>query len=361
MRGELDENAGMFSYITPAQRVPKDHPLRAIRVLVDAALKEMSPVFQRLYSRIGRPSIPPEKLIRASVLQMLYTIRSERQLMEQLDFNILYRWFVGLGMDDRVWDPTVYTKNRARLLRGQVDVRFFAAVLEQARGEGLVAEEHFPVDGTLIEAWASQKSFQPKDQPKPPSDDPGNPSIDFRGQKRRNETHESKTDPQARLFRKARGHEAKLCYMGHVLMENRNGLAVSGMATIASGHAERDAALELIEPRTGNSRLTLGADKAYDTADFVEALRDVQVTPHVAQNTTNRSSAIDARTTRHAGYEVSQRKRKRVEEIFGWMKTVGILRKVKLRGQVLVDSLFRFGLAVYNLVRIRNLTAEMAE
>jgi transposase len=361
MRGELDENAGMFSYITPAQRVPKDHPLRAIRVLVDAALKEMSPVFQRLYSRIGRPSIPPEKLIRASVLQMLYTIRSERQLMEQLDFNILYRWFVGLGMDDRVWDPTVYTKNRARLLRGQVDVRFFAAVLEQAREKGLLSEEHFTVDGTLIEAWASQKSFQPKDQPKPPSDDPGNPSIDFRGQKRRNETHESKTDPQSRLFRKARGHEAKLCYMGHVLMENRNGLAVSGMATIASGHAERDAALKLIEPRTGNSRLTLGADKAYDTADFVEALRDVQVTPHVAQNTTNRSSAIDARTTRHAGYEVSQRKRKRVEEIFGWMKTVGILRKVKLRGQVLVDSLFRFGLTVYNLVRIRNLTAEMAE
>jgi transposase len=361
MRGELDENAGMFSYITPAQRVPKDHPLRAIRVLVDAALKEMSPVFQRLYSRIGRPSIPPEKLIRASVLQMLYTIRSERQLMEQLDFNILYRWFVGLGMDDRVWDPTVYTKNRARLLRGQVDVRFFDAILEQAREKGLLSEEHFTVDGTLIEAWASQKSFQPKDQPKPPSDDPGNPSINFRGQKRTNETHESKTDPQARLFRKARGHEAKLCYMGHVLMENRNGLAVSGMTTIASGHAERDAALKLIEPRTGNSRLTLGADKAYDTADFVEALRDVQVTPHVAQNTTNRSSAIDARTTRHAGYEVSQKKRKRVEEIFGWMKTVGILRKVKLRGQVLVDSLFRFGLAVYNLVRIRNLTAEMAE
>jgi transposase len=360
MRGELDENAGMFSYITPAQRVPKDHPLRAIRALVDAALKEMSPVFQGLYSRIGRPSIPPEKLIRASVLQMLYTIRSERQLMEQLNFNILYRWFVGLGMDDRVWDPTVYTKNRARLLRGQVDVRFFEAILEQARGKGLLSEEHFTVDGTLIEAWASQKSFQAKDQPKPPSDDPGNPSINFRGQKRTNETHESTTDPQSRLFRKARGHEAKLCYMGHVLMENRNGLAVAGITTIASGHAEREAALTLIEPRTGSSRLTLGADKAYDTADFVAALRGVQVTPHVAQNTTNRSSAIDCRTTRHAGYEVSQKKRKRVEEIFGWMKTVGILRKVKLRGQVLVDSLFRFGLTVYNLVRIRNLMAEMA-
>ena len=360
MRGELDENAGMFSYITPAQRVPKEHPLRAIRVLVDAALKDMSPVFQRLYSRIGRPSIPPEKLIRASVLQMLYTIRSERQLMEQLNFNILYRWFVGMGMDDRVWDPTVYTKNRARLLRGQVDVRFFDAILAQAREKGLLSEEHFTVDGTLIEAWASQKSFQPKDQPKPPSDDPGNPSINFRGQKRTNETHESKTDPQSRLFRKARGHEAKLCYMGHALMENRNGLAVAGMTTIASGHAERDAALRLIGLKAGNFRLTLGADKAYDTADFVAALREVQVTPHVAQNTTNRSSAIDARTTRHAGYEVSQRKRKRVEEIFGWMKTVGILRKVKLRGQALVDSLFRFGLTVYNLVRIRNLTTQTA-
>jgi transposase len=360
MRGELDENAGMFSYITPAQRVPKDHPLRAIRDLVDVALKELSPVFQRLYSRIGRPSIPPEKLIRASVLQMLYTIRSERQLMEQLNFNILYRWFVGMGMDDRVWDPTVYTKNRARLLRGQVDVRFFEAILKQAREKGLLSEEHFTVDGTLIEAWASQKSFQPKDRPKPPSDDSSNPSVDFRGQKRTNDTHESTTDPQSRLFRKAHGHEAKLCFMGHVLMENRNGLAVAGMTTIASGYAERDAALKLIEPRTRGQRLTLGADKGYDTADFVEALRGVQVTPHVAQNTTNRSSAIDARTTRHPGYEISQTRRKRVEEIFGWMKTVGILRKVKLRGRVLVDSLFRFGLTVYNLVRIRNLTAEMA-
>ena len=216
------------------------------------------------------------------------------------------------------------------------------------------------MDGTLIEAWASQKSFQPKDRPKPPSDDSSNPSVDFRGQKRTNDTHESTTDPQSRLFRKAHGHEAKLCFMGHVLMENRNGLAVAGMTTIASGYAERDAALKLIEPRTGGQRLTLGADKAYDTADFVEALRGVQVTPHVAQNTTNRSSAIDARTTRHPGYEISQTRRKRVEEIFGWMKTVGILRKVKLRGRILVDSLFRFGLSVYNLVRIRNLTAETA-
>ena len=360
MRGELEDSEGMFSYITPAQRVPKDHPLRPIRAMVDAALKELSPTFQKLYSRIGRPSIPPERLIRASVLQMLYSIRSERQLMEQLNFNILYRWFVGLGMDDRVWDATVYTKNRRRLLDGRVDVKFFEAILKQAKDKGLLSEEHFTVDGTLIEAWASQKSFQRKGRPSPPPDDPGNPSVSFRGEKRTNQTHESKTDPQARLWRKARGHEAKLCYMGHALMDNRHGLAVAGTATIASGYAEREAALELIASKAGRSRITLGADKAYDVTDFVELLRDLDVTPHVAQNDTNRSSAIDARTTRHSGYQVSQRVRKRVEEIFGWLKTIGLLRKVKHRGQPQVDSVFRFGLAVYNLVRIRNLTAEVA-
>ena len=360
MRGELEDSEGMFSYITPAQRVPKDHPLRAIRTMVDAALKELSPTFQRLYSPIGRPSIPPERLIRASVLQMLYTIRSERQLMEQLDFNILYRWFVGLGMDDPVWDATVYTKNRRRLLDGRVDVKFFEAILSQAKEKGLLSEEHFTVDGSLIEAWASQKSFQRKDRPSPTPDDPGNPSVNFRGEKRANDTHESKTDPQAKLWRKARGHEAKLCYMGHALMENRNGLAVAGKATLASGYAEREAALELIEPKAGGSRITLGGDKGYDVGDFVESLRAMEVTPHVAQNDTNRSSAIDARTTRHPGYDVSQRVRKRVEEIFGWLKTVGLLRKVKHRGTERVDSTFRFGLAVYNLVRIRNLTAEAA-
>jgi transposase len=361
MRGEYEDGAGMvFSYITPAQRVPKDHPLRPIRDLVNAALKEVSPVFQKLYSRIGRPSIPPERLIRASVLQMLYSIRSERQLMEQLNFNILYRWFVGLDMDDRVWDPTVYTKNRARLLQGKVDVHFFNAILEQARAKGLISEEHFTVDGTLIEAWASHKSFQRKDRPKPPSDDPSNPNIDFRGEKRTNDTHESKTDPQSRLFRKARGHEARLCYMGHALMENRNGLAVGGVATIASGYAERAAALELLASQPGDSRWTLGADKAYDEPDFVAGLRDARITPHVAQNTGKASSAIDGRTTRHPGYAVSQRCRMRVEEIFGWLKTVAGLRKVKHRGRRLVDWFFRFGLGVYNLVRIRNLTAEMA-
>jgi transposase len=360
MRGELEDSEGMFSYITPAQRVPKDHPLRPIRAMVDAALKEMSPTFQRLYSRIGRPSIPPERLIRASVLQMLYSIRSERQLMEQLNFNILYRWFVGLGMDERVWDATVYTKNRQRLLDGRVDVKFFEAILKQAKEKGLLSEEHFTVDGTLIEAWASQKSFQRKGRPSPPPDDPGNPSVSFRGEKRTNHTHESKTDPQARLWRKARGHEAKLCYMGHALMDNRHGLAVAGTATIASGYAEREAALELIASKAGRSRITLGADKAYDVADFVESLREMDVTPHVAQNDTRRSSAVDRRTTRHPGYDVSQRIRKQVEEIFGWLKTIGLLRKVKQRGQLQVDSLFRFGLAVYNLVRIRNLTAAVA-
>jgi transposase len=360
MRGELEDSEGMFSYITPAQRVPKEHPLRPIRAMVDAALKELSPTFQRLYSRVGRPSIPPERLIRASVLQMLYSIRSERQLMEQLNFNILYRWFVGLGMDERVWDATVYTKNRRRLLDGRVDVKFFEAILNQAREKGLLSEEHFTVDGTLIEAWASQKSFQRKGRPGPPPDDPGNPSVSFRGEKRTNHTHESKTDPQARLWRKARGHEAKLCYMGHALMDNRHGLAVAGIATIASGYAEREAALQLVASKARGSRITLGADKAYDVTDFVESLREMEVTPHVAQNDTNRSSAIDARTTRHPGYDVSQRVRKRVEEIFGWLKTVGLLRKVKHRGQPQVDSVFRFGLAVYNLVRIRNLTTEVA-
>ena len=360
MRGELEDGEGMFSYITPAQRVPKDHPLRPIRAMVDSALKELSPTFQKLYSRIGRPSIPPERLIRASVLQMLYSIRSERQLMEQLNFNILYRWFVGLGMDDRVWDATVYTKNRRRLLDGRVDVKFFEAILKQAKDKGLLSEEHFTVDGTLIEAWASQKSFQRKGRPSPPPDDPGNPSVSFRGEKRTNQTHESKTDPQARLWRKARGHEAKLCYMGHALMDNRHGLAVAGTATIASGYAEREAALELIASKAGGSRITLGADKAYDVTDFIESLRDLDVTPHVAQNDTNRSSAIDARTTRHSGYEVSQRVRKQVEEIFGWLKTIALLRKVKHRGQPRVDSTFRFGLAVYNLVRIRNLTVGVA-
>lgn len=362
MRGDLLDSEGMFSYVTPAKRVPENHPLRPIRILVNEVLTELSPVFQRMYARTGRPSIPPERIIRALVLMMLYSIRSERQLMEQINFNILFRWFVGLGLDDRVWDVTVFSKNRKRLLAGEVDVKFFQAILSRAKEKGLLSEEHFTVDGTLVEAWASQKSFQKKGRPAPPPDDPGNPTVNFRGEKRANDTHESKTDPQARLWRKAHGHEAKLCFMGHALMENRNGLAVAGRASIATGRAEREVALELIEAksRPEGRRVTLAGDKNYDTAEMVRLLREMNVTPHVAQNDTNRSSAIDGRTTRHPGYEVSQRKRKRVEEIFGWLKTVGLLRKVKYRGVELVDWFFRFGLATYNLVRIRNLMAAAA-
>ena len=315
-----------------------------------------------MHARDGR-RFRPERIIRALLLMMLYSIRSERQLMEQINFNILFRWFVGLGLDDRIWDVTVFSKNRQRLLESEIDVKFFEGILARAREKGLLSEEHFTVDGTLIEAWASQKSFQKKDHPTlPPDDDPGNPSVDFRGQKRTNDTHGSKTDPQARLWRKARGHEAKLCFMGHALMENRNGLAVAGCASISTGRAEREVALDLIKSkaRPDGRRITLGGDKNYDTAELVARLREINVTPHVAQNDTNRSSAIDDRTIRHAGYEISQRKRKRVEEIFGWLKTIGLLRKVKYRGVVLVDWVFRFGLAAYNLVRIRNLTMATA-
>ncbi len=360
MRGDDRQQAGMWSYISPEQRVPPDHPLRPIRAMVDAVLVAMSPEFAKLYSPVGRPSIPPEKLLRALLLQVLYSTRSERLLMEQLDYNLLFRWFVGLNMDDAVWDPTVFTKNRERLLAGDVAQAFFVRVLAQARQLGLLSDEHFTVDGTLIEAWASLKSFKRSDAPGRPPDDPGNPTVDFHGERRSNVTHVSTTDPDARLFRKGKGHEAKLAYQGHVLMENRHGLAVEGCVTRASGYGERAAALEMVGHLTTSGRITLGADKGYDSRDFVEALRLLQVTPHVAQNTAHRSSAIDQRTTRHAGYGVSQWKRKRVEEIFGWLKTVGLLRKTRHRGRGRVSWMFTFGLAVYNLVRIRNL-AEATE
>jgi transposase len=321
----------------------------------------MSPRFQRLYSRTGRPSIPPERLLRALLLQVLYTLRSERQLMEHLDYNILFRWFVGLSLDDKVWDATTFTKNRDRLLNGDVATIFFEQVLAEAGRIGLLSNEHFTVDGTLVEAWASQKSFKRKDSPGGDGgDDPGNPSVNFRGERRTNETHQSTTDPDARLYRKAGGQEAKLAYLGHVVMENRNGLAVGGCATQATGTAERDAALVLIGdiPRAGRS--TLGGDKNFDTHGFVAAVREHGMTPHVAQNTSRRRSAIDGRTTRHPGYEVSQRKRKRVEEIFGWLKTVGMMRKTRHRGTALVDWMFTLALTGYNLVRIRNLTMAAA-
>jgi transposase len=359
MRGDDPQQASLFSYISPEERIPPDHPLRAIRVLVDMVLKELSPQFTRLYSHTGRPSIAPEKLLRALLLQVLYTVRSERLLMEQLDYNLLFRWFVGLNMDDPIWDASTFSKNRERLLEGDVAHAFFAQVLAQAREHALLSDDHFTVDGTLIEAWAGQKSFKRKDTvpPEPPPDDPGNPSIDFRGERRTNATHASTTDPEARLYKKAKGQEAKLAYLGHVLMENRHGLVVDTRVTQATGTAEREAALAMAEAIPGQQRVTLGADKNDDTRDCVRELRELRVTPHVAQNATGRSSAIDCRTTRHPGYAVSQRKRKCVEEIFGWMKTVGLLRKTRYRGVARVGWMFTFAAAVYNLVRMRTLAA----
>jgi transposase len=359
MRGDDPQQAAMFSYISPEERVPLEHPLRAIRALVDVVLKELSPQFAQLYSYTGRPSIAPEKLLRALLLQVLYTVRSERLLMEQLDYNLLFRWFVGLNMDDPIWDASTFSKNRERLLAGDIAHAFFDQVLAQARDRNLLSDEYFTVDGTLIEAWAGQKSFKRKDSAPPasPPDDPGNPSIDFRGERRTNATHASTTDPEARLYKKATGQEAKLAYLGHVLMENRHGLVVDSCVTQATGTAEREAALAMAEAIPGQHRVTLGADKNYDTHDFVRDVRELQVTPHVAQHTSGRSSAIDGRTTRHPGYAVSQRKRKCVEEIFGWLKTVGLLFKVRHRGLARVGWIFTFAAAVYNLVRMRTLAA----
>jgi transposase len=326
--------------------------------MVDAALRELSSEFARLYPKTGRPSIPPEKLLRALLLQLLYSVRSERQLMEQLDYNLLFRWFVGLSMDDPVWDPTVFTKNRERLLHGDIARAFFERVLAQAQQQHLLSTEHFTVDGTLIEAWAGLKSFKRKGAPVPPPDDPGNPTVNFHGERRSNATHASTTDPEAQLARKGNQHEAKLAYQGHVLMENRTGLVVDMCVTQATGTAERETALALATNLRPGA--TLGADKGYDTKAFVALLRGLGVTPHVAQNTTNRRSAVDERTTRHAGYAVSQRVRKRVEEIFGWLKTVALVRKTRHRGVRRVGWLFTFAAAVYNLIRIRNVLAEAA-
>jgi transposase len=345
----------MFSYLSPDERVPANHPLRPIRLMVDDALKALSPAFGRLYSAFGRPSIPPEKLLRALLLQVLYTVRSERMLMEQLEYNLLFRWFVGLNMDETVWVPTVFTKNRDRLLEGDIAEKFFSHVLTQARVADLLSDEHFSVDGTLIEAWASHKSFQRKDRP-PPSDDAGNPTVDFHGEKRSNETHQSTTDPDARLARKSGGHESKLAYCGNVLIENRHGLVVDTELRQCSGMAERHAALIMAERVDGVERITLGGDKGYDTKDLVKEMRGMNVTPHVSQNTKRQGgSAIDGRTTRHDGYQVSQRKRKRIEEVFGWVKTVGALRKTRHRGLETVAWVFTFTVTAYNLVRMRNL------
>lgn len=353
------EPDAVFSYISPAARVPKDHPLRAVRAMVDVVLTELSPRFQKLYSHTGRPSIPPERLLRALLLQVLYSIRSERMLMEQLDYNLLFRWFVGLTMDDPIWDATVFTKNRERLLRGDIHQLFFDQVLAQARDRCLLSDEHFTVDGTLVEAWAGLKSFKKKDgSDQEPPDDPGNPTVNFHGEERRSDTHQSTTDPDARLYRKGKGQEAKLYFMGHAVMENRNGLAVGAGVSQATGTAERVTALELLDEIPRAQRITVSGDKGYDTRGFVAGLRDRNAAPHVAQKV--RFSAIDGRVTRHDGYETSQRKRKRVEEIFGWVKTIALLRKTRHRGTARVGWMFTFALAVYNLVRIRNLMAVTA-
>ena len=360
MRGRDRRQGAMWSYVSAEERVPADHPLRPIREMTDIVLKDLSRVFSEIYSKEGRPSIPPEQLLRALLLQVLYTVRSERLLMEQLNYNLLFRWFVGLGLDDRVWDASTFTKNRERLLEGKIAERFFEGVLRLARKERLLSDEHFTVDGTLIEAWAGQKSFRVKGSKKGKDpDDPGNPTVDFHGEKRRNETHESTTDPEARLYRKSFGTESKLCFAGHVLMENRHGLAVDARLTEATSRSEREAGLQMARRLRRGRRATLGADKGYDTRRFVEGVRDLGITPHVAAKKAGYTS-LDGRTTRHAGYVESQRKRKRIEEILGWVKTVGLLRKTRHRGKRRVGWMFRFTLAVYNLIRIRNLRLEAA-
>jgi len=352
MRGDDQQTGHLFSYLSPEARVPAEHPLRAIRGMTDAALATLSRSLDRLYSDTGRPSIPPEQLLRALLIQVLYTVRSERMLMEQLQYNLLFRWFVGLSMDDPVWHPTSFTKNRDRLLDGEIAGQFFEAVCGQAREAGWLSDEHFTVDATQLEAWASLKSFKRRDAPpEPPPDDPGNPSVDFHGEHRHNDTHGSTTDPDARLHRKGQGKEAKLAYLGHVLLDNRHGLVRNVCVTTATGTAEREAATSLLE-MTAKPGSTVGGDKGFDVASFVAAVRALAITPHVAQKV---HSAIDGRTTRHAGYRISQQKRKLIEQVFGWMKTVGGLRKLRHRGTLLVDWIVTFAAAAYNLVRLRTL------
>ena len=360
MRGADRQTGRLFSYASPESLVPMDHPLRLIRPLVNAALDRLSGRFERMYAATGRASIAPEKLLRALLLQAFFSVRSERQLMEQLAYNMLFRWFVGLSMDAPVWDVTVFTKNRDRLLAGDIACGFLAAVLADPRVRPLLSDEHFSVDGTLIEAWASMKSFRPKDGSGEPPAPGRNGERDFHGEKRRNETHASTTDPDARLYKKAPGQAAKLCHMGHVVMENRHGLVVATEMTQATGTAEREAAQAMIDVLDPGQRITLGADKGYDTRDFVAGMRRRNVTPHVAQNTKGRRSAIDRRTTRHRGYAVSVRVRKRIEEVFGWMKTVGGLRKTRHRGTPRVGWMFTLTAAAYNLARMPRLLGAAA-
>jgi len=360
MRGGDERSGELFSYVDLEKRVRSEHPLRAIRAIVNAALAALEADFAALYAPVGRPSIAPEKLLRAMLLQAFYSIRSERQLMERLEYDLLFRWFVGIGIDDAAWDHSTFSKNRDRLLEGDMAAKFLAAVLAEPRVKKLLSRDHFSVDGTLIEAWASMKSFRPKDgSDNPPEGGGRNAEANFHGQKRSNETHASTTDPDARLYRKGPGKEAKLSFIGHGLMENRSGLLVDACLTRADGHAERVAALHMIEPLADRScTITLGADKAYDAEDFVNELRSMRVRPHVAQNNNGRSSVIDGRTTRHGGYAISQRLRKRIEEAFGWIKTVAGQEKTKLRGLDRVGFAFTFAAAAYNLVRLPKLLAQ---
>jgi transposase len=353
MRGNDNKTEALFVYVSPETFVPRNHPLRPIRTMADKALSELNDEFEAMYSHTGRPSIPPEKLLKGLLLQALYTIRSNRLLVEQIGYNVLFRWFLGLALNEEVWDHSTFSTNQERLIKSDAARKFLGKIVEQARKANLLSDEHFSVDGTLIEAWASIKSFQPKDGPKNPVG--RNQEKDFHGKKLKNDTHASTTDPDSRLFKKSAGREAKLSYMGHALMENRNGLIVDGMVTQSSGTAEREAAAEMVASVPGTKRITVGGDKNYDTRDFVETLRELHATPHVAQNNTNRSSAIDGRTTRHEGYKVSQKVRKQIEETFGWVKTIGNLRKTRHRGVEKVDWYFTLTAAAYNLVRMRNL------
>jgi transposase len=361
MRGTDQRTGSLFSYVDIEARVPAGHPLRRIRELVNQALARMDRKFAGLYSDEGRPSIAPERLLRASLLQLLYTIRSERQLMERMDFDLLFRWFVGLGIDDPVWDHSVFSKNRDRLLTSEIAQEFLAALLAEPKIKRLLSHEHFSVDGTLLKAWASMKSFRPKDGSGNPPDGGRNGDQDFRGEKRCNETHESTTDPDARLYRKASGQESRLCYMAHAVMENRNGLAVSGKVTHATGTAEREAVLDWLRQRRSRRRITVGGDKAYDVFDFVKALKARNATPHIAINGNirwngiPRRTAIDRRATRHVGYRISQTIRKRIEEIFGWVKPIGGLSQLKVRGLRKANAAFIFALAAYDLVRLPKL------
>ena len=373
MRGGPEETKQLFSYIDIEDRIAGDHPLRPIRALVEQVLEGLSREFAKLYSHTGRPSIPPEHLLKASLLQAFFTIRSERQLMEQINYNILFRWFVGLSMDDAVWDASVFSKNRERLMQADVAKSFMSRLLNLPQVKGLLSSEHFSVDGTLIDAWASMKSFQPKDGSGEPPSAGRNGERNFRKEKRSNDTHVSTTDPDAQLFRKGDGQSSRLCFMGHALMENRNGLIVDCELTKASGTAEREAALTMVRRsrKTRNrivrrSRVTLGADKGFDAEDFVLALKGQKVTPHIAINArtystgTIRKTAVDGRTTRHMGYEISQRCRKRIEESFGWAKTIGGAAKLKLRGLAKAKGFFTFQMIAYNLIRIPKLLAQAA-